>query len=115
MSTLINIKPGQSVEDFTDEQCAELEGLFQLAAGAVPASQHGYSKFETDPTCNSFTGETIEQFFAGSEGWAERAVKFESTHAILFNHCQVRKGDQRKQVLVIDLGNGVRAVHAENV
>lgn len=72
--------------------------------------------FDTDPRFEEWmvesveTQETLENFIESSKVWAEKSAKMESGEIagfkfISWNKVQVRKGEQRRSLSVIDLGD----------
>ena len=72
--------------------------------------------FDADPRFNEWmvdaveTHETIENFIESSKGWAEKSTNMESGEIagfkfVSWNKVQVRKGDQRRSLSVIDFGD----------
>ena len=63
------------------------------------------------------TAETIEDFIAASESWREVGVAREcwlaGMRCVYFGEVQARKGDQRRELSVIDLGDVRVAVYAD--
>lgn len=64
------------------------------------------------------TQETLENFIESSKGWAEKSVKMESGEIagfkfISWNKVQVRKGEQRRSLSVIDLGDARYAIDTD--
>lgn len=55
------------------------------------------------------TADTLDQFVKASERWAEvdrvRGITIAGLRAVSFGEVQARKGDQRRELTVIDLGD----------
>lgn len=66
---------------------------------------------ESDVEDMAVTRDTIEQFVANRAEWAERgSVKVQTPTALFVANAQVRKGQERKDIFIVDLGD-VRIVH----
>jgi hypothetical protein len=63
------------------------------------------------------TADTLDQFVAASEGWREvgtvRECRVAGLRCVYFGEVQVRKGDPRRELAVIDLGDVRVAVAAD--
>lgn len=61
--------------------------------------------------------DTLDQFVAASESWAEvvraREFRIAGLRAVDFGKVQVRKGDKRHYLTVIDLGGFRVAIHMD--
>jgi hypothetical protein len=63
------------------------------------------------------TADTLDQFVAASESWAEvgqvREFRIAGLRAVYFGEVQARKGDKRYYLTVIDLGGFRVAIHMD--
>ena len=63
------------------------------------------------------TADTLDQFVKASEGWSElgcvRECRVAGLRCVYFGRAQVRKGDTRRELTVIDLGDVRVAVDAD--
>lgn len=93
----------------------------QLAAFAEATKNE---LFDADPRFEEWmveaveTHETIENFIESSKSWAEKSIKMEAGEIagfkfISWNKVQVRRGDQRKSLSVIDLGDVRYAIESD--
>lgn len=91
-----------------------LQALHQATSGDIYDADYEGGSWMVSAT---ETADTLDQFVASSEGWAEvgcvRECRVAGLRCVYFGEVQARKGDQRRELTVIDLGDVRVAVAAD--